>query len=129
LSVLRVRKGLLRESAIGVIVTEGNPTSDLANSLVGVDFLYRNSNIGEGRIFEVSSWLQQSDTEGVDGDEAAAGISVGFPSQEGLTGQVTFNRFEDNFNPALGFANRIGVDELNASLNYTWRPDDSPFQA
>jgi hypothetical protein len=54
---------------------------------------------------------------------------VGFPSQEGLTGQLTFNRFEDNFNPALGFANRTGVDETGASVNYTLRPDNSPFQA
>jgi hypothetical protein len=129
LSVLRVRKGLLRESALGLIVTEGNPTSNLKNTLVGTDFLYRKSNLPGGRVFELSSWLQQSDTEGVSSDDAAAGITVGFPSQEGLTGQFTFNRFEQNFNPALGFANRTGVDESGASLNYTWRPDSSPFQA
>ncbi len=129
LSVLRVRKGLLSESAIGIIATEGNPISNLKNSLVGMDFLYRNSNLPGGRIFEVSSWLQQSDTEGVSGDDAAAGISVGLPSQEGLTGLLTFNRFEDNFNPALGFANRTGVDETGAALNYMWRPDNSPFQS
>jgi hypothetical protein len=129
LSVLRVRKGLLAESQIGVIATEGNPTSNLDNSLAGVDFLYRNSNIGEGRIFEVSSWFQQSDTEGIDRDDRAAGINVAFPSQEGLTGAVGFNRFEDNFNPALGFANRVGVGQTSAEINYNWRPDTGPFQS
>ena len=129
LSVIRVKKGLFSESQIGAIFTDGNPTSNLDNSLAGVDFLYRNSNIGEGRIFEVSSWYQQSDTEGISSDDSAAGISIAFPSQEGLTGEVQFNRFEDNFNPALGFANRVGVDQSVAAINYNWRPENSPFQS
>jgi hypothetical protein len=129
LSVLRVKKGLFSQSTIGAIFTEGNPTSNLDSSLAGVDFLYRNANVGNGRIVEVSTWYQQTDTEGVTGDDAAAGINVNFPSQEGLTGGMTFNRFEDNFRPALGFANRIGVDQMNANLFYTWRPSGSWFQA
>ena len=129
LSVLRIRKGLLRESAIGFIATEGNPVSNLQNSLAGVDFLYRNSTLPGGRVFEVSSWIQHSETEGVVDDDNAAGIVVGFPSQEGLTGQVGFNRFEDKFNPALGFANRIGVDEMTAGVNYIWRPEATAFQS
>ena len=129
LSIVRVKKGIFAESQIGVIVTEGNPTANLDNSLAGMDFLYRKSNLPGGRIFEVSSWYQQSSTEGIAGDDSAAGISVALPSQEGLTGQVLFNRFEDNFNPALGFANRVGVDQSVAEINYNWRPDTGPFQS
>jgi len=129
LSIVRVKKGIFAESQIGAIVTEGNPTANLDNSLAGMDFLYRKSNLPGGRIFEVSSWYQQSSTEGIAGDDSAAGISVALPSQEGLTGQVLFNRFEDNFNPALGFANRVGVDQSVAEINYNWRPDTGPFQS
>lgn len=128
LSVLRVKKGLFGESTIGAIFTDGNPTSNLDNSLGGVDFLYRVSNLPGGRIFEVSSWYQQSSTQGISGDDSAMGIEVQFPSQEGLTGGLKFNRFEDNFNPALGFANRTGVDQSVAAINYNWRPDTGPFQ-
>jgi len=129
LSIVRVKKGIFAESQVGAIVTEGNPTANLDNSLAGMDFLYRKSNLPGGRIFEVSSWYQQSSTEGIAGDDSAAGISVALPSQEGLTGQVLFNRFEDNFNPALGFANRVGVDQSTAEINYNWRPDTGPFQS
>jgi len=129
LSIVRVKKGIFAESQVGAIVTEGNPTANLDNSLAGMDFLYRKSNLPGGRIFEVSSWYQQSSTEGIAGDDSAAGISVALPSQEGLTGQVLFNRFEDNFNPALGFANRVGVDQSVAEINYNWRPDTGPFQS
>ena len=129
LSIVRVKKGIFAESQIGAIVTEGNPTANLDNSLAGMDFLYRKSNLPGGPIFEVSSWYQQSSTEGIAGDDSAAGISVALPSQEGLTGQVLFNRFEDNFNPALGFANRVGVDQSVAEINYNWRPDTGPFQS
>jgi len=129
LSIVRVKKGIFAESQVGAIVTEGNPTANLDNSLAGMDFLYRKSNLPGGRIFEVSSWYQQSSTEGIAGDDSAAGISVALPSQEGLTGRVLFNRFEDNFNPALGFANRVGVDQSVAEINYNWRPDTGPFQS
>ena len=129
LSIIRVKKGLLSESTIGAIFTDGNPNSELDNSLAGIDFLYRKSDLPGGRIFEVSSWIQQSDTEGISGDDSAAGISVAFPSQEGLTGELQFNRFEDNFNPALGFTNRVGIDQSVAALNYNWRPDDGILQS
>ena len=129
LSIVRVKKGLLSESTIGAIFTDGNPNSELDNSLAGIDFLYRKSDLPGGRIFEVSSWYQQSSTEGISGDDAAAGISVALPSQEGLTGEVQFNRFEDNFNPALGFTNRVGIDQSVAALNYNWRPDAGIFQS
>jgi hypothetical protein len=128
LSVIRLKKGLFGESTLGAIFTDGNPTSNLDNSLAGMDFLYRTSNLPGGRIFEVSSWYQQTSTEGITGDDSAMGIEINFPSQEGLTGGVKFNRFEDNFNPALGFANRVGVDQSVAAINYNWRPDTGPFQ-
>jgi hypothetical protein len=129
LSVLRVKKGLFGESTIGAIYTDGNPTSNLDNSLAGMDFLYRTSNLPGGRVFEVSSWYQQSNTEGISGDDSASGIEFNFPSQEGLTGGVVFKQFDENFNPALGFANRVGVDQSVAAVNYNWRPDTGPFQA
>jgi hypothetical protein len=45
LSVIRARHGILSESNIGVIVTEGNPSANLDNSLAGIDFLYRNTRL------------------------------------------------------------------------------------
>jgi len=128
LSVIRVKKGLFGESTLGAIFTEGNPTSNLDSSLAGMDFLYRNSKLPGGRIFEFSSWYQQTNTQGIKDDDRAAGLSIGMPSQEGLAGEILLNRFEDNFRPALGFANRVGVDQMAGNLSYNWRPRGTRFQ-
>ncbi len=40
------------------------------------------------------------------------------------------NHFSENFLPALGFANRTGVDKNEASLGYVWRfGSDSMFRS
>ena len=54
-----------------MIVTEGNPGSTVDNSLVGVDFLYRNSRLPGGKLVEVNAWAQESDSEGETGDQSA----------------------------------------------------------
>jgi hypothetical protein len=128
LSVVRLKTGVLSESTIGAIFTDGDPTSNLDNSLAGADFLYRNSRVGNGRIFEVVGWYQQTSTEGISDDDTAQGLSVYMPSTEGLSGGISARRYDQNFHPALGFVNRVGVDYYNSELNYTWRPDSDRWQ-
>jgi len=50
LMVARASMNVLDESAVGFIMTNGDPTSNESNSLVGVDFLYRNSDGPFGQI-------------------------------------------------------------------------------
>jgi hypothetical protein len=38
------------------------------------------------------------------------------------------SRFERNFNPALGFVRRRGVDQQNFNVGYTWRPSDGAIR-
>src|SRR5690606_14749680 len=84
LSVVRAKLGVLNESSVGVITTEGNPTGNLDNSLAGVDFLYRNTRLPGGRALETDLWYQRSDTEGVTDEQAAYGMSLRLPSSEGF---------------------------------------------
>jgi hypothetical protein len=67
---------VLEESTAGMIVTEGDPRSNLDNSLVGVDFLYNNTRLAGGRSLQGEAWYQQSDTEGVNKDQAAYGLRL-----------------------------------------------------
>ena len=69
--VARISANILSESAIGFIATEGDPGSNLGNSLTGIDFNYRNTRLPGGRSIETSAWMQQSTTEGLDGDDRA----------------------------------------------------------
>jgi hypothetical protein len=121
-TVARASANLLAESSLGMIVTEGNPGQSVDNSLVGVDFLYRNSRLPRGKLVEVNAWAQESDTEGSTGDQDAYGVRVAMPNNTGWRGGVGYTSLGEAFNPGLGFLNRPGVDTLYFGTQHTWRP-------
>jgi hypothetical protein len=122
LFVARLSRNVLAESRVGVILTDGDPNSDLDSSLAGVDFRYLNTRLSDGRTLEGSAWYQQSDFEGIDDEQAAWGLSLGMPSAEALRWGVGYKEIEENFYPALGFVNRTDVRDLTADIGYTWFP-------
>jgi hypothetical protein len=134
LSVIRARAGVGAESTVGFILTEGDPRSNVENRLYGFDYLYRNSRLPGGRRLEAEAWLQKSETGSpdnspiLDDDNMAAGVGIRVPSASGVRGGAGFKRYERNFNPALGFLNRRGVDETTMDIGYTFRPDAGPVQ-
>ena len=121
LSIVRAKLGVLDESNIGVITTAGNPTGVGDNSLAGVDFLYRNTRLPGGRSLETDVWHQQSDTEGEEGEDAAYGMSFRLPTAQGFRGTVQYRAFEQQFNPALGFSNRLGISDAYLNMGYMLR--------
>lgn len=123
LFVGRVAANVLRESSVGLIVTDGNPRGNLDNSVAGVDFRYRNTNLPSGRIIEGEAWYQASDTEGIATDQDAWGLRLATPKSEGFEGRLEISRLEANFNPALGFVNRANVIQREAAIGYTTRPE------
>lgn len=129
LSVARARLGILRESSVGIIATEGNPNENIDNSLTGFDFIYRNSRLPGGKRLEADVWFQSSDTEGVEDDDSAFGVGIRVPSAEGVRGSAQYRRYEENFNPALGFLIRRGVTDVGFDVGYTLRPRSGPIQS
>jgi hypothetical protein len=115
-AVLNVLSG----SQVGVIATQGNPQSDLDNTLLGTDFRYRNSNLPGGKIVEGVAYYQQTDTEGRSNtDNAAWGLGVTLPNAQGWQGLYNYKRVEQNFNPAAGFVNQTGIEDH--TFNVGWR--------
>jgi hypothetical protein len=113
---------VLEESMLGVIVTSGDPTSNRDNSLVGIDFRYLNTRLKNGRTLQGAIWFQQTDTDGINGDDAAFGVSLKMPGQDGFRGGVGFKEIQANFNPALGFTNRSDVRDYTLEFGHVWRP-------
>jgi hypothetical protein len=119
----RMSANVLDESSVGMIVTRGNPSSNLDNSVAGVDFRYLNSRLLRGKSLEGDAWFQQSDSENlVGGDDTAFGLNARLPSNTGLRGEVGYTRIEENFNPALGFVRRTGIEETSLEVGHAWRP-------
>ena len=123
LFVGRLSANILEESSIGMIVTNGDPRNNLDNSLFGMDFRYRNTRLSGGRTLEGEAWYQQSDTQGTIGDQSAWGVRLSAPNNTGLRGEVAVEQFDDQFNPALGFVNRRGIQRSEVQVGYTNYPD------
>ena len=120
LFVARFSANVLDESSVGMILTHGDPNSNLDNTLAGVDFRYTNTNFRNGSALEGSLWYQQSDTEGLKGDNAAYGFTLRTPNSEGFRGSIGYKELQENFFPALGFVNRVGVRDMTLEGGYTW---------
>ncbi len=127
LYVARVVQGVLEESSVGAIFTSGDPTANSSSTTAGVDFIYRNTRLPNSRTMEAQVWAQSSDTDGLSGDNAAYNFSIGFPATEGLGGGFQYHVVEENFAPALGFANRTNVELMAAEVDYRWINSDSKW--
>ena len=129
LFVGRVAANVLEESVVGFIVTDGDPQSNSGNSVAGVDFRYQNTRLPNGSTIESEVWLQQSATDGLDGDDGAWGARFWMPNSAGFRGGVGIKEVEKNFNPALGYLNRGDIRDLTSELGYTHRPSGSYIRA
>ncbi|HWK53145.1 MAG TPA: hypothetical protein VNR18_02150, partial [Hyphomicrobiales bacterium] len=114
----RAALNVMEESQVGVIATSGDPRAGLDNTLVGADFRYRNSRLPGGRVLESEVWYQQSDSEGLSGDDAAWGLGISAPNSNGWRGAYNYKRIEDNFNPGLGFVNQRGIEDHALDFGY-----------
>ncbi len=119
--VARAAAHVLSESSVGAIFTQGDPQSERDNMLVGADFSLRNSRLPGGRSLRFDGWFQQSETEGLTGDDGAWGLALTSTTPIGWYGLAAYKRIEANFSPALGFVNRAGIEDLTGEGGYRWR--------
>ncbi|MEK9687220.1 MAG: sugar-binding protein [Gammaproteobacteria bacterium] len=124
LMVARVSMDVLEESDIGFIVTSGDPTSNNDNELFGFDFRYQNSRLPSRKLLESEIWYQETNTTGLSDRSKAYGFGIRQNSLTGLGYFLTTRHIEEDFNPAMGFVNKKGVDWVNAAVTYYHRPRD-----
>ncbi|MCI5106207.1 MAG: carbohydrate binding family 9 domain-containing protein [Pseudomonadales bacterium] len=127
LLITRLSANVLEDSQVGVIFTDGDPTSNLDNSVMGADFQYVNNEFMGDRILQGDLFYQQSDTPGLVGDDASYGFGIRLPEGEGLRSRVGYKVVEENFNPAMGFVNRSNISDLTADIGYTYFFDNSDY--
>jgi hypothetical protein len=122
LSMLRVTHPVFRESKVGFIVTNGNPTGLTKNTVAGVDFQYRNSNVLGGKVLQADAYYQRS-FDGKAGNDDSAAFALNFPN-EPWSGDFLFKQIGANFQPALGFVNRSDMRQYQGSVAHLTRYTD-----
>lgn len=121
LFVARLARNVGKQSSIGGIVTQGNPTSSESNALAGLDANFRTTEFMGDKNLTSSVWGLLTDSESLSGDEHAFGASVGFPNDI-WRWDMAFYEIGENFNPALGFVPRRGIKSYEGGLAYRPRP-------
>lgn len=120
MSVIRVKRNVLRESSVGFIATAGDPQQRPGSWLFGPDFTYQTSHFRGDKNFLVGLWGLATGRENLSsGDRTAAGFKIDYPND---LWDVAFKykRIGDSFDPSLGFVPRAGVHIV--SLGADWQP-------
>lgn len=124
LSTVRVSAEVGAESRIGAVLVNGDPTGDTENTVLGVDYQFRNSNVFGGNQLIIDAYaLKSISSEDSDEDESY-GLEIAYPNDR-FSGSFRFKQIGENFDPKLGFVNRAGIRSYNGNFRKRWRPQDS----
>ncbi len=120
-TVMRVKRNIFANSDIGVIfINRNNMTTDHSNQGIGADANFRLS-----PEVNVNTYIAKTRTTGLSGDDLAGRIAFGYEGRL-FELQNAYSTLQDNFNPEVGFAPRIGVKRSSNYFGYHYRPDWLP---
>ena len=122
----RVKRNLLQNSFIGAIFTSRDSTVEGDyNRVFGVDAVFQFFNR-----LNVSGYVLGSQTPGVDNDQDAQKLSVGW-RDNALSFGANYEKVGDNFNPEVGFVRRRDMSHYSGEFFLPaapggQRPDPQP---
>ena len=124
LFVTRLKRGIFRQSSVGVIYTEGAQEVASTSRTYGVDLNLETSRFQRGdKNFAVNGFALRSRNGRAQHRDAAFGFGVRFPN-ELWDWRAEWYQVEENFDPALGFLTRPNVRKLQIAAQFRPRPGD-----
>jgi len=125
----RVAYDLGKHTRLGAVVTHGDPEAQLENLLVGTDAVWNTSTFLGKRNLQLGAWVATTQGQVPHGSREAWGLRADYPNDL-VNCSAGLNRFEDGFDPLLGFLPRPATHQTNASCMYRPRPSPTgPFRA
>jgi hypothetical protein len=121
-SVLRVRRDILSESAVGALVTRRSIGAEGrgANTAYGLDGTFNFFND-----LAVNTYWARTQTEGESGGDTSYRAQLNFPGDRyGV--QLERLRVGEHFNPEVGFVRRPDIRRTLAELRFSPRPRSMP---
>ncbi len=117
-AVARYSRDLPNRSSIGAIFVERRADgSDDTNRTLGLDGRW-----GIGEYSELTGFVAQTDTPGLEGDDHAFHL-LGRYNSETLVGSLGYTEVGDNFSPEVGFLARQGYRKPEGFVLYRIRPE------
>lgn len=124
----RLTRNILNESRVGFIFTDGDPNSETDNTVVGSDFFYRNTRFSDTHTLTGDLTYQQTDTEGLDGDDKSYYGSLNLTTQNnGFSYRANYRYVGEDYNPALGFARRKRIEQAGLTVSGRYFLLNDPF--
>jgi hypothetical protein len=106
---------------LGTILTHGDPEALLSNTLVGADAVWRTSKFLGTRSLRFGGWAATTQGQVPVGNREAWGLRFDYPNDL-LNCSAGINRFNDGFEPLLGFLQRPATHQQDASCSIGPRP-------
>ncbi len=119
LAVGRAKANFLSQSYVGALFTNGDPTGETSNQVGGVDLKLATSNfLKSEKNVSLTLFGTKSQTSGIEGRDSSYGGVFAYPNDL-VSAQYKWMRIGENYNPALGFVPRPGVQisALEAELS------------
>ena len=122
-TVLRMRRRLLTQSYVGALYTGRFARRGDAPDLhtAGFDFRLATSTFRGSENLELNGFYLHTTNPVDTGESAAFGVSLDYPNDR-LDWGLAFREIEENYNPAIGFAPRVGFRRLNPRIQFSPRP-------
>jgi hypothetical protein len=122
LFVGRGTRNVGRNLQLGALVTHGDPTGTVDNSLVGTDAVWRTSSFRGSKNLDLFAWAARSSGDSrIIGSPGGYGFGIDYPNDLWIV-RANVNVFGAALNPGLGFLPRPGTRQYYLELDYEPRP-------
>ena len=123
-SVGRISWNFGKQSALGIIGTHGNASSEADNNLAGLDLRLGSSEVSGNKNITYNLYGVKSFTPGLKGDDLSFGTELNYPNDL-LNFRIGYLQIGKNFIPGLGFVPRRDIRDFYGGFGIGPRPKNS----
>jgi len=120
LGIARISQQLSDEWNVGLIATNGDPSTNGNATLAGADFNFQRNLPDEKQL--IAHGYVMGVTSDASGDDVAFGADIDYPN-EPLDVHLRFQQWGEHFTLPLGFLERNDIRYYRGSFTYIWRPN------
>ncbi|MFC1541565.1 DUF5916 domain-containing protein [Candidatus Latescibacterota bacterium] len=118
-SVVRFKKDILEQSYFGMIATSLYDETGHDNQVYGADIGYKTMSFLGDNNLQIQSYFAMSVTDGNATDNHTGRIYINLPNDT-YSLRLLYHARNEGFNPEIGFADRLGVQQY--MVDYDWTP-------